>query len=98
MAGDASWLVLFAFLNVVAFARAVSYRYFGESPRDLVDEAGAHVIALGLMMAYTMLSVKYGQMEHVLFSFGLLVAMLIYHMFAYSKEDRQHRGCTKSIR
>ncbi len=86
MAEDVSWLILFAVLCVIAFARAISYRYL-DSPRDLVDEAGAHMIALSMTAAYIMLSVKYGQMDHVLFGFGLLVAMFIYHMFV-SEEDK----------
>jgi hypothetical protein len=95
--GDASWLILFAFLSVLACARAITYRYF-ENLRDLVDEAGAHIIASSMTVAYIMLSVKYGQMEHVLFSIGLLVAMFIYHMFAHSERGRvARRGCTSPL-
>jgi hypothetical protein len=73
----------------LACARAISYRYLGDNLRDLVDEAGAHIIALKMAAAYTVLSLKYGQMEHVIFGFSLLVAMFIYHML-YSEEDGQH--------
>jgi hypothetical protein len=50
------------------------------------DEAGAHLIALGMTMVFTVLSAEYGWMElAAFFGFGLLVVMFIYYVL-YSGE------------
>jgi ABC-type thiamin/hydroxymethylpyrimidine transport system permease subunit len=70
-------------------ARAISYRYRRDSiSYNVADEVGAHLIALGMTMVFTVQSAEYGWMELALFGFGTLVAMFIYHMFAYPEEGR----------
>jgi glucan phosphoethanolaminetransferase (alkaline phosphatase superfamily) len=86
--GDASWLILVAFLCVLAYARLFKYRR-DDILHNPADELGAHLIALGVTMVFTVLSAEYGWMELAAFGFGLLVVVFIYYVFAYSGEGER---------
>jgi len=87
--GDAGWFMLIAFLCVLAYVYAISYKYRRNSTLyNPADEIGAHLIAAGMTFMFTALSAEYGKMEFAAFGFGLLAVMSICYLFAYSKECR----------
>jgi hypothetical protein len=85
--GEAWWLILAAFLCVLAYAKAIWYKYRRDDIfYNPADEMGAHLIALGVTAVFTVASAEYGWMEFAAFGFGLLVAMYILYVFVYSGE------------
>ena len=84
--GDAGWFMLIAFLCVLAYVYAISYKYRRNSILyNPADEIGAHLIVAGMTFMFTALSAEY-KMEFASFGFGLLAVMSICYLFAYSKE------------
>ncbi len=85
---DVGWFTLFAFLCVLAYAAAISHKWRRNSVLySPEDEMGAHLIATGMAMGFVVFSAEFGVMEFVVFGLGLLMAMFIYYVFAYSDEN-----------
>jgi hypothetical protein len=79
--------MLFAFLCVLAYVYAISYKYRRNNiSYNPADEICAHLKAADMTIIFTIFSAEYGKMEFATFGFCLLAVMSICYLFAYSKE------------
>ncbi len=86
---DVGWFTLLAFLCVVAYAVAISYRWRRNNMLyNPEDEMGAHLLATGVTMGFTIYAAVFGLMEFATFGLGLLMVMSIYYMIAYSSDEK----------
>jgi len=81
-------LLIMAFLNVLTFAVAVTYKYRRNSILyDPMDEAFAHLLAVVMPVALIIAAEKFGKPMFAALGVGILAIMLIYYMFASSSSE-----------